>query len=175
MELTSAGIALAVFETMGEKNCDEDEAIAHIHEQLSKSVKDLKKLWGSAGRSMIRTWTGDQLRGFGSGGPRPSIPLNYGRNRRKERWADLPWSSCLIRLPDGSITTIGDLTTTDLDTMIQDRKSIADRNLFHAEEWSHIRSLVTEGKTVADCYKRLDERAHQYLIRVARIVETKPA
>lgn len=174
MELTSAGIALAVFETMGEKNCDEDEAIAHIHEQLSKSVKDLKALWGSAGLATIRRWTGDSLRGFNGGGQRPA-PLNYGRNRRRERMAELPWSSCLIRLPDGSITTIGDLTTTDLDAMIQERKHIADKNRFHAEEWGHIRSLVTEGKTVADCYKRLDERAHQYLIRVARIVETKKA
>ena len=169
MELTGSGIAQAVFDRMEAQKCDEQAAITYVHGQLFKNPKHLKELWSAAGLAIIRQWTGDALRGYLGSGPRPSAPLNYGTNRRKERRAILPWAGCLIRLPDGTIKQMGDLTSADLGLMVEERRAIANRNSYHADELSHVRSLVPDGQTVGDSHANLDTRAHDYLTKVARI------
>lgn len=171
MELTAEGIAQAVFDEMANTGCDELDAIDRIHALIIRSPKKCQQVWHNAGPKIIHQWTRDSLRGFLGSGPRPSVPFNYGRNRRKERLAEIGYLGCLYRLPDGTLKPIGDLDAVDLGELIIQYREIAARNEHHAAELAHVRSFMDDGKRVADCVDLLDDRAHGYLKAVARLPE----
>jgi len=168
MELTSEGVAQAVFDRMATKDCDETEAITWVYQTLLRSNGNLTALWREEGQRIVKQWSRDMLRGYNGTGPRPTMPLNYGRNRRRERARSIGPLNTLYRLPDGKLKPLGDMTGLDWDEAAEAHRNIADRNLYHVAEIKHLRTYITDKGSTAAAFKKMDEHAKAYLHKIAR-------
>ena len=168
MDLTSEGIAQAVFGRMAEKQCDEQAATEYVYQKLLRSAESLKELWREEGRRIIHRWTGESLRGFNGAGPRPAMPANYGTSRRKAYHTEVSHLDCLIKVA-GEIRRIGALTGKDLDLIVAEYEGIVARNQYHADEMRHVRAFVEDDAALDEVAERLDNRATEYLKSVARL------
>jgi len=168
MDMTSEGIAQAVFDRMAAKQCDEQAATEYVYQRLLRSGELLKELWREEGRRIIHRWTSESLRGFNGKGPRPAMPANYGTSRRKAYHTDVSHFDCLIRVA-GDIRRIGALTGKDLDLIVAEYEGIIARNQYHADEMRHVRAFVEDDAALDEVAEKLDDRATEYLKAVARL------
>jgi hypothetical protein len=168
MELTARGVAQAVFDRMAAKGCDELEAKDYVYRRILAKPEFAAELWREEGLQIINSWANAMLHGFNGNGPRPTVPANHGRNRRRERATQRDYLDALIRVPSGVLKPIGELTGSDLDAMSAQRKDIANRNLYVAGELDHLRSFVADSDTLASAAEKLDKRADTFLRKLSR-------
>lgn len=164
MDYTARGLTDEVTARM-EKGMEKDEAIRSFVDDVGR-VR-LQKMWDVFGFRWVRETIVDEIR-MGSG-PRPSLPKNWGTDRKAETRSSVDPLDMLVSLPSGRLVRCGDMTRDDLNERWRFHERLEEANREKKKTWRSISLLVNEDETLDDAFDRLDRKQVEFLYEEARL------
>jgi hypothetical protein len=164
MDYTARGICEEITSRMSD-GMEKDEAIRSFCEDVGR-VR-LQKMWERFGFQWVRETVVDHIRN--GSGPRPTLPKNWGTNRKAAARLEVGPLDMIVSLPSGRIVRAGDMTRDDLDERWRFHERLEETNRQKKKLWRSISLLVNEDETLDDAFDRLNTAQVDFLYREARM------